>query len=109
MRNLDLHLLLIVLLFYRAEYYEGLQAGICRDESHVIREKEECWDAIRTLGIGENTYKWTGAADDIPQGCSIGRETSHFETSKGGLGTGRWDLTPICRKKGNILALIFWC
>ena len=83
------------------EYYSGVGGELCKEESHVIRSREECTNALQKLGIPFSTENyWTGSSKDIPSGCSIqdgiGR-TPHFETNSTGMGKGRNDQAPICK------------
>ena len=42
---------------------------------------------------------WTGKYDKVPSGCSIDKvKRPYLEQSAAGLGKGRNDLTPICKK-----------
>ena len=84
--------------------YVGEKGGVCNKESDVIRSQVECWTAIEMLSYKDANNTWTGSySSSIPSGCSIGIHAysilyPHFEVSTTGLGTGRWDLTPVCKK-----------
>ena len=84
-------------------YYKGESGGTCIVNSHVIRSKDECMNAIQKLGYQPGENYWSNEYDRIPSGCSIkhGNLHPHFETSPTGLGMGRHYLTPICISPGN--------
>ena len=65
----------------------------------MIRSKEECILALKKLGYQLSHDSFTGRLDAIPAGCSIKNTDMalHFETSPTGVGSGRNDLTPICK------------
>ena len=64
----------------------------------MIRSQTECTNALQKLGYQSSGNYWTGALDwEIPSGCSIRNSVDpHLETSPTGLGTGRYDLVPVC-------------
>ena len=78
-------------------YYDGKKGDVCDDASHVIRDQSECTKALKALGYPSTGTYWTGFYSGIPKGCSIRDNTPHFEKSTTGIGTGRDDLTPICK------------
>ena len=93
-----------------AGYYSGVAGGVCNDANHVIRSQKECSDGLQVLDITSLAISWTGKNDGIPSGCSFSKRkdsqqsytSPHFETSTTGLGKGRNDLTPICKKPMGI-------
>ena len=93
--------------FHEVFVYAGAKGGVCNKESDVIRSQVECTTAIEMLSYKESDNMWTGIySNKIPSGCSIGIKTKalfdpHFEGSATGLGTGRWDLTPVCKKSAT--------
>eukprot|EP00492_Amphilonche_elongata_P005065 TRINITY_DN601_c0_g1_i1.p1 TRINITY_DN601_c0_g1~~TRINITY_DN601_c0_g1_i1.p1 ORF type:complete len:159 (+),score=12.50 TRINITY_DN601_c0_g1_i1:45-521(+) len=58
--------------------------------------------ALLKLTVSDSIAAWTEITSTIPQGCSIripGQDNRlHFEPSSGGVGSGRGDLKPICKK-----------
>ena len=87
-------------------YGKGLwrNGTVCSYEDDVIASKDECKTLIERLGyiISGN---WTIAVDNgsLPSGCSVALQNGnsvspYFEESATGLGTGRGDLTPICKR-----------
>ena len=103
------------IIIVRVEYYSGVVGELCNEESHVIRSKEECINALQKLGISFSSENhWTGSSQDIPSGCSIqddiGRKP-YFETSSTGLGKGRNDQAPICKNQliyGKLILQVSW-
>ena len=86
----------------------GDNGEVCDNEKEVIRSHNECYIAIHKLGLQVAVQIWTGSlSDDIPTGCSM-RHTEnlggieidfHFENTDHGLGTGRYDLRPVCKQR----------
>ena len=81
-------------------YYAGVAGGVCKDETHVIKTREECEKALLKLGyqISGRSF-WTGRTSTMPSGCSIrngGDKRPYFEKSTYYKGKGRKDLIPIC-------------
>ena len=67
------------------------------------------------LQVGNNKNWWQGNFKGVPSGCSFNndRRKPLFERSLTGVGKGRRDLTPICRKldnsgNKNLLLITFW-
>ena len=93
--------------FLEVVVYLGVKGGVCNKESDVIRSQEECSSAIEMLSYKEADDMWTGSySSSIPSGCSARISSNsllypHFEESATGLGTGRLDLTPICKKSAT--------
>ena len=93
--------------FYVVVVYPGVKGGVCNTESDVIRSQEECSTAIEMLTYREADDWWTGIySSNIPSGCSARINSNsllypHFEESATGIGTGRLDLTPICKKSAT--------
>ena len=86
------------------EYYSGGVGRVCNNG--IIRSKEECSKALSELGFDVGDY-WTSSApnyaNSIPSGCSIrdgGDKKPHFLFA-GGVGTGRNDLIPICKRDSD--------
>lgn len=95
-----------------------MKGAVCNDERDVIRSQSECKTALEKLGYSQLSNWWKGVFNKIPSGCSIGingnpNALTHypqFETSAAGLGTGRGDLTPVCKMSptfGNYSILVF--
>lgn len=83
-------------------YYMGDKGEVCDSEFDVIRSREECQQALTSLGKPDR-ISWSGNySTHIPAGCSI-REPNHghFEKSAHGLGKGRGDLAPVCKRAGT--------
>ena len=95
-------------------YYSGLKGEVCKDESHVIRSKMECIEAIEKVGFQiKNRKGWTEnlSRKNIPTGCSFKNDNGrpHFEKSSTGFGIGRADLTPVCHvppNSGNLYQMV---
>jgi len=85
------------------KYYKGSVGGLCRGESHVIRNQEECTKAIQHLGLQSTGHYWTGMFGGIPSGCSLQTPSNIpcLETSPTGLGKGRNNQIPICLNSGT--------
>ena len=83
-----------------------MKGKVCNYEFDVIRSQAECKTAIEKFGYLTLATFWTGQANYLPSGCSIRIETTknkpHFETSTTGLGNGRADLIPVCKKSVTI-------
>ena len=90
-----------------SEYYAGELGGLCNDTSHVIRSPNECTDAHQKLSYQSNlgmVVHNSGLGNGpVPSGCSVQKHNKrpHFEKSPTGLGVGRNDLEPICRRTAN--------
>ena len=72
--------------------------------------KEECTIAFKQLGYQLSNGYYTGINDRIPTGCSIKHTdmAPHFEKSPTGVGMGRYDLTPICKKPTGSFCFIWF-
>ena len=86
------------------DYYSGDAGGICNNEDDIIRLKEECSKALSELDFDVSEDYWTSSdanfANMIPSGCSIrdgGNKRPHL-LSAAGVGTGKNDLIPICKR-----------
>lgn len=87
------------------EYYSGQVGGVCNIESDVIRSKQECMNILEKLSNKPSGNFWTGHQGDIPSGCSIrngGDMKPHLEYSTTGVGNGRSDLIPICKRQDDL-------
>ena len=89
-------------------YYSGLKGEVCKDESHVIRSKMECIEAIEKVGFQIKNRNFRENRENlsrknIPTGCSFRNDNGrpHFEKSLTGFGIGRADLTPVCYAPSN--------
>ena len=86
---------------------------VCRHEDDVIRSGFECKTSIEKLGYLIKGHWWLYYRNNgsMPSGCSIVIQnrmdnrpgirkivTPYFEESPSGLGTGRKDLIPICKR-----------
>ena len=102
-------------------YYKLATGAVCDDSNNVIRSLGECTDALKSLGFLTNVSYWTGSySTHIPAGCSIRDGPNnhhvngsipwhpHFETSKAGVGKGRKDLIPICKKPQSSGNFVPW-
>ena len=96
--------------FIGKEYYLREKGEVCNDEKDVIRSHNECYIAIDKLGLQVSEEAvWTGTLSSIPTGCSMRQPSElgvmeidfHFEKTTQGLGTGRYDLQPVCIKPKN--------
>ena len=86
------------------DYYDDNDGYICDNENDVIRSQDECTTALKSLGYQKTTGFWTQMDRSIPVGCSVrnsGDMGPHFIQSSTGLGNGRSDLTPICKRAKN--------
>ena len=97
------------------DYYSGDVGGVCSNENEVIRSVKECSNAVSKLDFEVSvTNYWFGSRPDIPSGCSIRDPKSGIPGKKPhmnlkeaiGVGTGRWDLIPIC-KLGSFIGTSF--
>ena len=86
------------------DYYSGDAGGVCNNEDDIITLKEECSKALSELefDVSEDywTSSWTYYDNEMPSGCSIrdgGDKLPHL-LSAAGVGTGRNDLIPICKR-----------
>jgi len=78
-------------------YYKNDAGSVCDDESQIIRNITECTKAIEQLGF-RHTGTWTGSTASLPAGCSTTQDGDvHFNTHDG-IGLGRSDLIPICKR-----------
>jgi len=98
---------------------------VCSDGSLVIRTCHECslaLAAVPTLGaVGlKSDFTWKGSTDNIPAGCStkiyhdhdeaksaddrrdFSEGRPHFNTETDGVGEGKWNLAPICKKQADV-------
>jgi len=84
-------------------YYVGSAGGVCRYASDVITTQEECTSALSWISSGEY---WTGRYDGAPAGCSgeikSGGDIKPVFNKINGVGKGRGDLFPICKKDTSI-------
>ena len=93
--------------FYFTAYYQNVAGSVCDDESHVIRTQTECTNALNNLGFSTTASYWTASSSYIPAGCSIrngGDNVPHLD-DKDGVGNGRSDLIPICKRPGTSFSL----
>ena len=79
----------------------GSPGKVCQGNELVIRSEHHCKLALQTLGYQVSNEKWTGKMTTIPSGCSINKKMAYHFNSIDGTGTGRGDLTPICRSASN--------
>ena len=89
------------------DYYKANAGQLCDNENDVVRSHDECTTALKSLRYQISNF-WTGTSNHyhnhIPVGCSIresGDNQPHFLQSSTGLGTGRSDLIPICKRAKN--------
>ena len=87
-------------------YYKLTAGKVCENVSNVIRSQGECTHALRNLGFPSTRSYWIVSRSSIPAGCSIRRgglcttcelHAPHIN-SIAGVGKGRRDLIPICKK-----------
>ena len=89
------------------EFYARGAGGVCNNEDDIIRSKEECSKALSDLDFDVSGDYWTGSdantAKKIPSGCSIrkGGDKKPHLLSAAGVGTGRNDLIPICKRNSD--------
>ena len=83
------------------EYEETNPGDVCRVDDLVIRSEKECRIALQKLGYQVSEDFWTGTMTSIPSGCSINKKMALHFNSNHGTGTGREDLTAICRRTPN--------
>ena len=86
--------------------YLGRPGEVCKSTKEVIRSQAECRNAIAQFWLSSGIL-WTGPSDSIPSGCSRrngGDNRPHFETSTTGVGRGRDDLIPICKKSKYLIS-----
>jgi len=81
-------------------YYKNDAGKVCDDESHIIRSQTECTKALKHLGFPTTAKYWKGSHSSIPAGCSIrnGNDNRPHLDEKEGVGKGRKDLIPICKR-----------
>ena len=94
-------------LFLLLDYYLGKPGEVCKSAKEVIRSQAECTNAIGQLWPTSVSF-WTGPADFIPSGCSRrngGDNQPHFETSPTGVGRGRHDMIPVCKKRKYLITI----
>lgn len=96
------YLLNTFLYFPCLEYQKTNPGEVCTDDDLVIRSEKECRDALEKLGY-QVSEVWNGTSISIPYGCSINNKMAlHFNWIPfHGTGTGRQDLTAICRRTSN--------
>ena len=91
---------------FTLDYYKLAAGKVCENASNVIRSQGECTHALRSLGFPTTVSYWIGSHSSIPAGCSIRNghlcptceiHVPHMD-SKAGVGKGRIDLIPICKK-----------
>ena len=84
------------------DFYHGNPGDICSHEDQVIRSHKECETAIHVMGFPKSRVNnWFGNHKWIPSGCSVRNGVDHrrhFEESTEGVGRGRQDLIPVCKK-----------
>ena len=84
------------------DFYHGRPGDVCSHEDQVIRSHKECETAAQILGFPKSRVNnWFGNHMWIPAGCSVRKGQDHrlhFEESPEGVGRGRQDLIPLCRK-----------
>jgi len=98
-------------------YYSGVLGSTCATLSELIMTESECSQAVKSLGISDDSsIDGTYDIDYIPGGCSHrpragecthqyctdGIDQTHFNelATRASLGAGRGDLVPICEITG---------
>lgn len=79
-------------------FYKMKQGTCCCPSAERIQSREECKQAMRTLGL-KHTSLWTGNTNGIPGGCgwrNYDHHNMHWNTHE--PGRARKDMVPVCKR-----------